>query len=60
MESDEGSAYLDAAAGLIGLQIPPACRAGVELNLALFLHHAAIVAAADDDPMREPAEALHL
>ena len=58
MAPDERSAYIDAVSGLVGLVIPPACRPGVAANLALFLHHAAIVAAADDDPTREPAEVL--
>ena len=58
MTADERSRYIDAASALIGLTIPAACRAGVDTNFALFLDHAAIVAAADDAPTREPAEAL--
>lgn len=58
MGSDERTAYIDAVARCVGLAIPPECRPGVEANLALFLHHAAIVAAADEDPTREPAEVL--
>ena len=56
--SEERSGYIETSAAVLGLVIPPACRPGVESNLELFLHHAAIVASADDDPLREPAEAL--
>lgn len=56
MASDERSVFIDAAAALTGLVIPSVCRPGVEANLAIFLHHACVVAAADDDPLREPTE----
>ena len=59
MSSENQARYVNAAADLIGLSIPGPCRAGVDANLTLFLRHAAIVALADDDPLREPAEVLH-
>lgn len=59
MDRSPVSSYMDAAAALVGLAIPASCRPGVEANLALFLHHASIVAEHDDDPARDPAETLH-
>jgi len=49
MTLSEDQDVIDASARLLGLELPPACRAGVAQNLVLLRGHMAILEAAPDE-----------